>query len=335
MLDFPSVTPGIFSARVLRRVPVIFLPVALLISAAVSALYFLDRSNEHTLHEQAGDYQTDLHIDIIHREVKFVESDLVYLANQAILLDFLAGRAGSKKELQDEYVLFCRYRVVYDQIRYLDALGHERVRVNANFGQPVAVPERELQSKADRYYFSEALRLNRGQVFCSPFDLNIEHDQIERPLKPVIRFATPVFDRNGSKRGILILNYPGGALLGKMADVTAGFAGSVWLLNREGGLPPRPDPPEEEWGFMLGHDHSFSTAYPEEWRILDGAAKPAIPHPTRAVHLPHPVAARQQPGNNQFAGGRPQPSRRARRPSQPLAEASAPAGGGPWFSFSS
>ena len=31
--------------------------------------------------------------------------------------------------------------------------------------------------------------------------LNIEGGQIERPLKPMLRFGTPVFDINGYKKG--------------------------------------------------------------------------------------------------------------------------------------
>src|SRR6202011_612885 len=103
--------------------------------------------------------------------------DLLYLANQAVLRSFLAARAKSRQELQDEYVLFCRQRGVYDQIRYLDTTGHERVRINYNDGRCAVVSESELQAKAGRYYFAQAMLLDRGEVFVSPFDLNVEHDQ--------------------------------------------------------------------------------------------------------------------------------------------------------------
>jgi signal transduction histidine kinase len=275
MVESPA-SPGLFSPRVLPRVPAIFLPAALLTVAVVAALYALDRSNEHALYRQAGNHQADLHADIIRREVKVVESDLLYLANQAILADFLAGREPRRRrQLEDEYALFCRQRGVYDQIRYLDDTGYERIRVNFNAGRPRAVPENELQPKADRYYFPQTFHLDRGQVFASPFDLNIEHDQIERPLKPMIRFATPVFDRAGNKRGILILNYLGAVLLGKLEEVSAGFAGSVWLLNRDGSFLRGPSP-DDEWGFMLGHDRSFATRYPDEWRIVATAERDQV-----------------------------------------------------------
>ncbi len=73
--------------------------------------------------------------------------------------------------------------------------GMEPLRVNFNNGNPVIVPQDQLQNKRGRYYFDEAITLNEGEIFISPFDLNVEHGAIEQPQKPMIRFATPVFDQ--------------------------------------------------------------------------------------------------------------------------------------------
>ena len=45
-----------------------------------------------------------------------------------------------------------------------------------------------------------------GRVFVSPLDLNIERGEIEVPYKPVIRYATPVFDKENKAKGIVITN---------------------------------------------------------------------------------------------------------------------------------
>jgi signal transduction histidine kinase len=247
----------------------VFLPVAVLAGGVVLAIYRHDLAGEEALYEQGSRHRVDLHADIITRELKSVESDLLYLADQAVLRGFLAGGPAGRKELENEYLLFCRQRGVYDQIRYLDAVGREEVRINYNNGRPAVVPEAELQPKAGRYYFAQTMRLARGQIFVSPFDLNVEHDTIERPLKPVIRFGTPVFDRGGVKRGILILNFLGANLIAKLAEGSVGFVGSVWLLNGEGFYLHGPAA-ADEWGFMLGHDRTFASHFPEEWPHLAG-----------------------------------------------------------------
>ncbi len=268
MHNIPAGSPGIFSWSVVRRLATLFLPVVLLTGSVVLGLYRHDLAKEHTLYEQAGKHLVDLQDEIIKREFKTVESDLFYLANQAILLDFVAEGQPRKAALEKEYQLFCQQRGVYDQIRFLDSAGMEKVRINyLGGGQASIVPAGELQSKAKRYYFWGTMRLGRGGVFVSPLDLNVEHEQIERPLKPMIRFATPVIDQRDAKHGILILNYYGAALIRKLAEVSVTFPGSAWLVNR-GGYFLRGRTPQEEWGFMLGHHHTFASFFAEEWPRL-------------------------------------------------------------------
>ena len=61
------------------------------------------------------------------------------------------------------------------------------VRVNFNHGELYIVPKEGLQSKEDRYYFIETIRLERGKVYVSPLDLNVEKAEVEGPPNPVIR----------------------------------------------------------------------------------------------------------------------------------------------------
>jgi signal transduction histidine kinase len=269
MVDPRSAALGIFSPRVVRRALLIFLPAALLTGGVVLALYLQDVASEQALYEQAGAHLVDLHADIIDRELHSVKSDLLYLANQAVLRDYLSGAGKDRRELEDEYVLFSRQKAIYDQIRYLDASGNERIRVNYDRTNPVIVPDAELQPKGDRYYFTQTMQLARGDVFISPLDLNIENREIEQPLKPVIRFATPVFDRDRNKRGVLILNYLGRVLIDKLTRVAVGFPGQSWLLNSDGYFLRGPTP-EDEWGFMLGHGRTFATYHGDAWERMAG-----------------------------------------------------------------
>lgn len=150
----------------LRRLLAIFLPAALLTGAVVLALYLQDRAAEKSLHEQAGIHLVDLHADIITRELEEVKSELLYLSGQVALQRDLAGEPAARQDLEGEYLRFCQYRGVYDQVRYLDAEGRERVRVNFNDGRPAVVPERDLQPKADRYYFTECCVWSAGKCSC-------------------------------------------------------------------------------------------------------------------------------------------------------------------------
>jgi signal transduction histidine kinase len=261
--------PPPFSPPVLRGAMQFFLPAALLTAGVVAALYFLDRANEHALHEQAGTHLVELHAAIIARELEAVKSDLLYLSNQEILRRFVSQTEADKRGVEDEYVLFSGRKGVYDQIRFLDMSGMERIRINYNEGAPGPVLEDYLQPKGDRYYFRQTIHLGCDEVFVSPFDLNEERGRIEVPYKPVIRVATPVFDKSDRRtmRGIVVLNYLGESLLAKLREVSPPSSGSAWLVNREGWFLRGPTQ-QDEWGFQLKHSRKLASYYPDAWRQM-------------------------------------------------------------------
>ena len=198
-----------------------------------------------------------------------VVTDLEILSGQPSVGRFLDKPTNDiKKEVEQQFLLFSQRRGLYEQIRILDENGMEIIRVNYNDGTPATVPEEELQSKKGRYYFDDAFRLPRGQVFVSPLDLNIERGQIERPFKPVIRFGTPLFDSTGRKSGILLLNYFGRVTLSHFTNAAFGDWGDQsMLLNSQGYWLESPRD-EDEWGFMFKNDRVFANAYPEAWLNL-------------------------------------------------------------------
>ena len=120
-----------------------------------------------------------------------VGSDLTYMAK-------IAADAPHDTTLAQEYFRFLSNKKRYDQLRFIGAEGKERVRINYNDGIPYIVASETLQDKSGRYYFTDSIALRPGDIYISPLDLNIEHGQIEVPIKPMIRFATVVPDENGS-----------------------------------------------------------------------------------------------------------------------------------------
>jgi len=154
-----------------------------------------------------------------------------------------------RTQLAEDFRIFARTHPTYYQIRYLDVDGDEIVRVNQPLGQePYIVPDTELQNKAHRYYFQEAARLQAGQMYVSPLDLNREHHAIERPLHPVLRYATPLYWKD-QWMGVLVVNLHAQPLLDLLhendpAD-TAG--GDTLLVDSQGYYLFHPDP-AKRWG---------------------------------------------------------------------------------------
>ena len=208
--------------------------------------------------------------DQLAREIQSVVSDVMFLSENEEIMAFLDhGGDSQRKTLAKEYLTFSSHKGCYDQIRFLDDTGMEVVRVNFHNGQPAIVPRDRLQSKSKRYYFRDAFRLERGELFISPLDLNIEAGRIEQPLKPMIRFGTPVFDIRGRKRGIVLLNYLGSLLLEKLDDDVTHIPGEMMLLNDAGFWLAGADE-ELLWGFMYddGDQNTFGHEYAEEWERI-------------------------------------------------------------------
>ncbi|MCP2597313.1 HD domain-containing protein, partial [Candidatus Aminicenantes bacterium AC-335-G13] len=138
------------------------------------------------------------------------EHDLIFLRDFPATQNFVNSNFKStyyKNKVKEIFYFFAKNCKYYYQIRIIDYSGNEVIRINnKRDGTTEIVPDSELQNKKHRYYFQETIKLRKNQIYVSPIDLNIEHGKIEIPYTPVVRLATPLFNSNGEKKGILILN---------------------------------------------------------------------------------------------------------------------------------
>ncbi len=166
--------------------------------------------------------------------------DVRFLSRLSSVQQLVNGAAAERKRVADDFAAFARERGIYDQIRYIAADGNEIVRVNFNGGNVEIVPPAALQNKAQRYYFQEGMKLNAGEIFVSAIDLNREHGTIEVPHKPVLRYATPLFDADGKRQGIIITNILADKLF-EFLDVNPARHGAVFLVDNAGYFLAHPD----------------------------------------------------------------------------------------------
>ncbi len=200
-----------------------------------------------------------------------IHSDLLFISEQHELRNLNSAYANKSaiESLQDSWKSLALQRKRYDQIRLLDIKGQERIRINYNSGNPVAVDKEKLQSKHHRYYFTESVNRPSGSIYSSPLDLNMENQQIELPLKPTIRFASPVTDSQGNRLGVVILNYLAQNMLNKFRRISAGFSGNAILLNWQGYTLLSPES-AQDWGFMFpdSPQSGINIEHAEIWRPI-------------------------------------------------------------------
>ena len=202
----------------------------------------------------------------------FIEivSDLKYLSGKKVLSEFVKNPSDENKHLlTEEYIAFCAHEEFYDQIRFIDTAGKELIKVKYNNGDPYFAENEYLKNRFNEEYFISTIVLEKKEIYISPFELQAIDGEIEYPINPVIRIATPVFNEIGERRGIVILNYAADEILQKLDLPSLNTVGTLMLLNENGYWLKGADA-DVEWAFMYPDkiDISFKKQYSSAWEKI-------------------------------------------------------------------
>ncbi|MCU7933845.1 MAG: EAL domain-containing protein [Candidatus Thiodiazotropha sp. (ex Dulcina madagascariensis)] len=248
----------------------ILLPLLLLIWGA---LFFVIRVQDEAVVQRLQDAGVvELHAieNVWRHELNGIIEDLRILVGHEELMTWLRrGDEGSLAKLRLAWSYFTASKRIYDQVRFLDVQGMERVRINYDGKEVRAESSETLQSKAHRYYFKEGIQLDQGEIYASPLDLNVENNHIEMPVKPMLRVASPVFFE-GERRGLLILNFLAKDLLQQHTVHIGQSKGRLLMLNADGYYLRGLDA-SHEWGFMYpGTERAvrFQDRFPAVWQRM-------------------------------------------------------------------
>ena len=266
----PLIPAEVSTKALLKRFALIYLPIVIVLSGILLSSGRLDEQSRMEIIKVRENNEIDLAKSLMKQDFEGVNSDLRVVANLPVLQHYLdSGSPMQRDELANFFLVLSKEKRHYDKVRYLDASGQEVIRINYNDGKPAIVPHEKFQNKSKRYFFNDAFRLNRGEIYVSPLDLNVEENHLEIPYKPTIRFGTPVFDSAGHKKGILLFNYFGNDLLLNFHKAMQGGGDHRAMLPNRDGYWLGSSNHADEWGFMLGKsDHTFGHDFADEWRTL-------------------------------------------------------------------
>ncbi|ANG61182.1 hypothetical protein A8C75_01055 [Marinobacterium aestuarii] len=178
-----------------------------------------------------------------------------------------AGQPADLDALAASFVRFARAVPAISQVRWLDPSGEEKVRINLSQGRPYRVGEAELQNKAQRYYFQEALRTAPGQVYLSRLDLNLEHNLIVRPLEPSLRASILTGAHDDQHPGVLVININLTAFFEQLRSLSDSRM-TLELVDEQGYWLLHPER-EREWGLQLNRrDQNLGLLSPALWQSL-------------------------------------------------------------------
>lgn len=194
--------------------------------------------------------------------------DLRFLANHSLLQDLMTNPTPESLTGFSEIVRsFSQVSGIYDQMRWIDIDGMERIRVNLTSNGAETASEPDLQYQGDRDYFSASANLDRGGIYVSALDLNVVNGEIEVPHKPMLRFAMPVFDQEGGRRGVFVLNYLASFMLDDFAETMLSSPQDGYILNTDGYWLRGPSK-DLEWGFMFNNAITLAQQDPALWGAI-------------------------------------------------------------------
>ena len=243
----------------------IAIPLIIVVFTVLATRYFFAQREHETqvIQELVQQERAYLHITAL-----AVENDIASMAKDLLTIKEITSvfvNDNRIREIDQLYLNMVENYQIYDQIRYIDETGMEKVRINYNDGKGEVVPFTSLQNKNDRYYYQHSHQLLDGQIYISPLDLNVEQGRVETPYKPMIRLSTPVFDSQGNRRGIVIVNYLAENILEIITSVYRGYEANLSLVNQEGFFLIHEEDKTKEFGFMFkdGSENNLAFINPE------------------------------------------------------------------------
>ena len=205
--------------------------------------------------------------DLVANNIASMAADVLYLAD---MLEGFDLQTKAIEEVEKQWINFSNRKEIYDEIRYVDLNGEERICIEHKNSGSVLIKESKSTNIQEEYYFTHSLVLTKGQVYVSKLDLNTKNNIVEIPIKPTIRLSTPVYGEDGYKTGIVLLNYYADYMLKDLKTISRTSFGDVFLLNSDSYWLYNSRYASKEWGFMFDSKKNvnFMTEFPEEWEQI-------------------------------------------------------------------
>ncbi|MCK5516086.1 MAG: diguanylate cyclase [Desulfobulbaceae bacterium] len=209
-----------------------------------------------------ADAEIEFKRDFLFNYISKVEMLVSSIAKNDLSRQFVeSGSANARKNLNDLFYALAYANKDIMQLRYIDALGKETIRVDRDKRTPglLIFPENKLQDKSKRYYFKEASLMMAHQYWHSNIDLNMEHGKIEKPLKPTFRVATQLVFENQFK-GIIIANLMFDNMIKILMNSTSFH---IYLVDQDGEIISQPNQ-RHTWSKYLENKKTLYDIFPDK-----------------------------------------------------------------------
>jgi len=180
------------------------------------------------------------------------------ISKNDILLNFIKNGQKDYSNVNSLFKTLIQSNKNYMQLRYIDKNGQEIIRLDRKeIGHnPVLVKQNNLQNKSTRYYYWACCSIDKNEIWFSKIDLNIEHNVIEKPIKPVLRVAHQVYV-NSNFEGFVIINI---FMKPYLKTLTESSVFDVYLIDKNGYFLIHKNH-SKDWAKYLGNLHNITNEF--------------------------------------------------------------------------
>lgn len=218
-----------------------------------------------------------------YQDVRFLSQ--LPIVEQLISTSDLALQNGAQKRIEVVFSEMMANKYLYKKIRFIgvENNGLERIRVNRenittkfnglagfkdSYGDIVVTATKDLQQKGHRYYMQETKALAQGQVYFSRIELNRENGVVSLPHSPVIRVATPIYNKiDNSVAGIIIISVDFNVMQDTLLQLVPENT-EFYLSNSRGDYLIHPDK-KKTFGFDLNQSYKLQHDFEEFVNLAD------------------------------------------------------------------
>jgi signal transduction histidine kinase len=204
----------------------------------------------------------------VHKSRDFLDysSDYLFSIKRMKLSNQYLNNEVPKEVLEDVLLSFAKPIGSIMQLRYLDANGMEKIRIDRSQENSGAfiVEDKKLQNKSNRYYFFDSKNKSTQKVWFSALDLNIENKKVEVPFKPTLRVMLPI-EHNKKFAGVLVVNY---FMKSFLDDFVKDYLYDIVLYDKYGHTLKHYDDKKSWDVFKQGSPRGIKQEYPNNYKEI-------------------------------------------------------------------
>ncbi|AUI67666.1 ATP-binding protein [Beggiatoa leptomitoformis] len=199
----------------------------------------------------------------LHKQLAHVSNDLLILTYLTPLQNALDTTvdAPENHEIYEEltriFLITLNSKQHYQQLRYIDATGREKVRVAYQAGQLLTFDTRTLLNQITEDFFVQASQLPAGNIAYSPVHLRRDSGRISIPITPIMQLSTPLYNSKQQFSGVLVLDVLANTLFSNEMDKDS----QTYIVNQAGFYLTHPSQ-INTYGFEYGKTPTANIDFP-------------------------------------------------------------------------